>query len=66
VGCLLDKTAYLFVDLPATKAIFRGIQADLSCTPQISFAEKNIIYFLLKSSSISDVDVLLTSVRSAC
>jgi hypothetical protein len=33
VGCLFDKSAHLFVDLPATKAIFSEIQADLSCTP---------------------------------
>jgi len=32
VGCHFDKSAHLFVDLPATKAIFSGIQADLSCT----------------------------------
>jgi len=32
VGCLFDKSAHLFVDLPATKAIFSGIQADLSFT----------------------------------
>ncbi len=30
VGCLFDKSAHLFVDLPATKAIFSGIHADLS------------------------------------
>ena len=36
VGCLFDKSAHLFVDLPATKAILNGIQTDLSCTPQIS------------------------------
>ena len=29
VDCLLDKSAHIFVDLPATKAIFSGIQADL-------------------------------------
>jgi hypothetical protein len=34
VGCL-------FVDLPAMKAIFSGIQADLSFTPQISFADSS-------------------------
>jgi len=39
VGCLFDKSAHLFVDLPATKAISNGIQADLSFTPQISFAD---------------------------
>ena len=38
-GCLFDKSDHLFVDLPATKAIFSGIQADLSFTPQISFAD---------------------------
>jgi hypothetical protein len=32
VGCLFDKSAHLFVDLPVTKAIFSGIQTDLSCT----------------------------------
>jgi hypothetical protein len=32
VGCHFDKLAHLFVDLPATKAIFSGIQADLSFT----------------------------------
>ena len=41
VGCLFDQSAHLFVDLPATKAIFSGIQADLSCTPQISFADSS-------------------------
>jgi len=35
VGCLFDKSAHLFVDLPATKAILNGIQADLSFPPQI-------------------------------
>jgi hypothetical protein len=41
VGSLFDKSAHLFVDLPATKAIFSGIQADLSFTPQISFADSS-------------------------
>ena len=41
VGCLFDKSAHLFVDLPATKAIFSGIQADLSFTPQISIADSS-------------------------
>ena len=41
VGCLFDKSAHLFVDLPATKAILNGIQADLSCTPQISLADSS-------------------------
>lgn len=36
VGSLFDKSAHLFVDLPATKAILNGFQADLFCTPQIS------------------------------
>jgi hypothetical protein len=39
VGCLFDRSAHLFADLPATKAILNGIQADLSFTPQISFAD---------------------------
>jgi hypothetical protein len=40
-GCIaFDKSAHLFVDLPVLKVTFSGIQADLSCTPQISFAEK--------------------------
>ena len=41
VGCLFDKSANLFVDLPATKVIFSGIQADLSFTPQISSADSS-------------------------
>jgi len=41
VGCLFDKSAHLFVDLPAMKAILNGIQADLSFTPQISFADSS-------------------------
>jgi hypothetical protein len=41
-GCIaFDKSAHLFVDLPATKAIFSGIQADLSFTPQINFADSS-------------------------
>ena len=36
-----DKYAHLLDDLPTTKAIFSGIQADLSCTPQISFADSS-------------------------
>jgi len=41
VGCLFDKAAHLFVDLPATMAILNGIQADLSFTPQFSFADSS-------------------------
>ena len=41
VGCPFDKSAHLFVDLPAMKAIFSGIQADLSFTPQISSADSS-------------------------
>ena len=41
VGGLFDKSAPLFVDLPATKAILNGIQADLSFAPQISFADSS-------------------------
>ena len=29
VGCHIDKSAHLFVDLTATKAILNGIQADI-------------------------------------
>jgi len=31
-----DKSSHLVVDLPATKAILNGIQADLSCTPHFT------------------------------
>jgi hypothetical protein len=41
VGCLFDKSAHPFVDLPATKAILNGIQADLSFTRQISSADSS-------------------------
>ncbi|MFH1095617.1 MAG: hypothetical protein V1728_05360 [Candidatus Micrarchaeota archaeon] len=41
VGGLFDKSAHLLVDLPATKAILNGIQADLSFTPQISSADSS-------------------------
>ena len=37
-----DKSAHLFVELPVTKAIFSGVQADLSFTPQFSFADSSI------------------------
>ena len=33
IGRTFDKSTPLFVDLPATKAILNGFQADLSCTP---------------------------------
>jgi hypothetical protein len=36
VGCLFDKSAHLFVDFPATKAILNGFQADLSFTPHLT------------------------------
>jgi hypothetical protein len=39
--CLFDKSDHFFVDLPAMKAIFSGIQADLFFTPQISFADSS-------------------------
>jgi hypothetical protein len=41
VSCLFDRSAHLFVDLPARSAILSGIQAALSCTPQISFADSS-------------------------
>jgi len=41
VGFLFDKSAHLFVDLPATKAILNGFQADLSFTPQFSFVDSS-------------------------
>jgi hypothetical protein len=41
VGCLFDQSAHLFVDLPARSAILNGTQADLSCTPHISFADSS-------------------------
>jgi hypothetical protein len=40
VGSLFDKLAHLFVDLPA-KSHFSGIPADISFTPQISFADSS-------------------------
>jgi hypothetical protein len=40
-SCLFDQSAHLFVDLPARSAILSGIQATLSCTPQISFADSS-------------------------
>jgi hypothetical protein len=52
VGCLFDKAAHLFVQFPATKAIFSGIQADLSSTPQINFADSS------NSQSVMPVCVL--------
>ena len=39
VGLLFDKSAHLFVDLPATKVIFSGIQVDLSLTLHISSSD---------------------------
>jgi len=41
VGCPFDKSAQLFVDLPDMKATCSVIQADHSCTPQISFPESS-------------------------
>jgi hypothetical protein len=52
-GRPLDKSAYFLVESPVKKAFLSRFQADLSCTPQISFAEKTTSFvFLLKSSII--------------
>jgi hypothetical protein len=60
VGCFFDKSAHLFVDLPATKAIFSGIQADLSFTSQISFADssnsQSVMTGCIRPRSIQDPD----------
>jgi hypothetical protein len=41
VGRLFDKSAHLFIDLPAMKAILGSMQVDHSFTPQISFADSS-------------------------
>lgn len=55
-----DKTAHLFVDLFAMKAIFSGIQTDLSSTPQIGFADfsisQSIMSGCIRSRSIQSPD----------
>ena len=55
-----DKSAHLFVDLPVTKAIFSGIQADLSFTPQISFADssnfQSVMFGCIRPRSIQGPD----------
>ena len=60
VGCFFDKSAHLFVDLLATKAIFSGIQADLPCTPQISFAyssnSQNVMPEYIRPRNIQGLD----------
>jgi hypothetical protein len=39
-GRPFEKSAHLLVESPVKKAFLSRFQADLSCTPQISFAEK--------------------------
>ncbi|MCX5835493.1 MAG: hypothetical protein NTX62_00660, partial [Deltaproteobacteria bacterium] len=52
--------AHLFVDLPATKTILNGIQADLSFMPQISFADtsnsQNVMPECIRPKSIQCPD----------
>jgi hypothetical protein len=36
-----EKSAHLLVESPVKRAFLSTIQAGLSCTPQISFAEKS-------------------------
>jgi len=61
---LIEQPAHFWDESPIRKAFLSIIQAGLSCTPQISFAEKgNIIYFFLKSSIFFEVDVLPLSGR---